>query len=82
MITRLGCAKGVNGVDLATGHLQRRSSLVTQPGLVRNEEKGRQMLKTWSSIESKYLIGLIQGIPSVHQTVSSNDLWTTELREI
>ena len=52
----LGCAGHVNGTALATGHLQRRSSLMTQPGLLRDEEKDGEMFKTWLSIESNHLM--------------------------
>ena len=52
----LGCAGHVNGTALATGHLQRRSSLMTQPGLLRDEEIGGETFKTWLSIESNHLM--------------------------
>ena len=38
-VASLGWAKYADGAVLATGNLQRRSSLMTQPGLVRNEGK-------------------------------------------
>ena len=55
----VGCAGHVNGAALATGHLQRSSSLMTQPGLLRNEEKGGEMFKTWLSIESNHLMSCV-----------------------
>ena len=72
VVTRLDCAKGVNGIDPATGHLQKRNSLLIQPELLRNEDKGKEIFKTWSSIEFKYLIGVIRGIPNIHQTINGH----------
>lgn len=53
-----GWAEGVHGIDLAPCHLH-RNSFMAQPGLVRNEQKGRETFKMRSSGESKYLIGII-----------------------
>ena len=68
-VTNLGCAEYADGVDLATGHLQRRSSIVTQPGLVRKEGKGRETFQTWPSRQSAHLASVEVLTPQVHQTV-------------
>lgn len=45
LVSGLGCAKGVYGMYLATGHLQRRNSLLTQSGLGTLEGKGATHLR-------------------------------------